>query len=151
MTATPDNPSVPVSAPGRTSDQSDRPLRIRVRLPEAGTALVEVSGTLALDHDADFAAVLANRLDGRAAFLVLDLTSVTFLDTAAAVTMLDAATRAQANGTRLQIVSNGTVDQMLALIGITERFNYTAAPVGEAAATGEIPHQDASLAAERHH
>lgn len=147
MTATPGNP--PATAPRPVTDRSDRPLRIRVRLPDASTVLVEVSGTLALDHDADFAAVLGNRLNGAAAILVLDLTAVTFLDTAAAVTMLDAATRARENGIDLHVISNGAVDRLLALIGMSERFTYTAAPTDEAAATGEIPQQAASPAGRR--
>lgn len=148
MTATPGNATLTTS-PEPVNNLPDRPLRIRVRQPDAHTVVVEASGTLALDHDGDVATVLANQLNSAPEFLVLDLTGGTFPDTATAMTMLEASTRARSNGTRLQVMSNSAVDRMLALIGMSEHVTDTAVADDQAAASGDGSPREALLPTQR--
>lgn len=100
-------------------------LRIRVHWPVRDVVVVQADGALDAAGEPRFAEPLRNRLVGGRNRVVLDLSGVTFLDTAAAVTMLEAATQARARGNDLRVVSSAPVDRLLRLIEIADRFTFT--------------------------
>lgn len=67
---------------------------------------------------------LRQRLTCTAGTVVLDLSAVTFLNSHAAVTLLDGVARAHSNGKRLRIISSPAADRLLRLIGVDDRFTY---------------------------
>ena len=109
-------------------------LRMRVHWPARDVVVVQASGALDAAGEPRFAEPLQNRLAGAQERVVLDLSRVTFMDTAPAVTMLEAAIQARARGKELRVVSSAPVDRLLRLIEISDRF--TLAPSVDRAVAG---------------
>ena len=118
---------VPVGGGARVGEfaLSEDMLRMRVHWPARDVVVVQASGALDAASEPRFAEPLRHRLAGaQEERVVLDLSGVTFLDTAVAVTMLDAATRARARGKHLRVVSSAPVDRLLRLIELADRFTF---------------------------
>lgn len=119
--------SVPESlAEHAPSAGPDQPLRVRVCRPGAQLVVLRVTGALDAAGEPRLAEPLRHRLNCVATTVVLDMSAVTFLDTAGAVTLLEAACRAEATGKELVVISSPAVDRLLGLLGLTERFTYAA-------------------------
>lgn len=100
-------------------------LRVLVHWPARDVVVVQADGALDAAGEPRFAEPLRNRLAGGRNRVVLDLSGVTFLDTAAAVTVLEAATRARLRGDDLRLVSSAPVDRLLRLIEVADRFTFS--------------------------
>ena len=107
-------------------------LRLRVRRPGSGVVVVQVSGALDAEGERFLAEPMRQRLAGTASKVVLDLSGVSFVDSAGVRVLLEAANRAECKGKEFVLVSCPPVDRLLWLLGLTERFAY--APTVEAAA-----------------
>ncbi len=118
----------PVPAPIRDATPAgttrEEPFRVGVRRPGNGVVVVHASGTLDTATEPRFAEPVRHRLSCTASRLVLDLSEVTFLDTAGAVCLLEAATRAAMREMTLVLVAGPPVHHVLELMGVTDRFCY---------------------------
>ncbi len=99
-------------------------LTLRMHRPRRDVVVIHARGVLDMASEPRFAELLRPRLACTVGTVVLDLSEVSFLDTAGAVTMLEAATRARLNGKHLRVVSSSAVDRLLALIEVSDRFTY---------------------------
>lgn len=101
-------------------------LRLWVHWPQCGVAVIQASGALDAGEEPRFAEVMRNRFNTVIGTVILDLSEVTFLDTTGAVTLLEAARRAQVRGVGLRLVSSPAVDRLLGLMDVVNRFRYAA-------------------------
>jgi anti-anti-sigma factor len=95
---------------------------------------VRVTGDLDLAHSADLAVALAAVDEGRPAALVVDLRDVVHIDSTGIRVILDASTRAEADGRRVVVVvePGGPVGKVLELTLVTDRIEV----VGDLSAQG---------------
>lgn len=112
---------------------SDRSFRVQVGTPEPGVILLRASGTLDLAAEPRFAEPVRQHLAAPADLFVLDVSGVEHLDTAAAVTMLEATHRARLAGAALRVVSSPAVDELLTRLDLAHSFSFTGS-LGEAIA-----------------
>lgn len=112
---------------------SDRSFRVQVGTPEPGVILLRASGTLDLAAEPRFAEPVRQHLAAPADLFVLDVSGVDHLDTAAAVTMLEATHRARLAGAALRVVSSPAVDELLTRLDLAHSFSFTGS-LGEAIA-----------------
>lgn len=117
------SPSVPPDSAER-GESSDSALSLRVRRPAPGVVVLEASGVLDDEHEARFAEVLRHRMNCTARTVLLDVSGLRFMDTAGAVTMLEAATVARFRDKRLRVISGPAADRLLASIEVADRFTY---------------------------
>ncbi len=120
----PAEPAVAITE--RPTRQSEQPLRLRVLRPTRGLVVLQAHGTLDASGEPRFAELLRQHVARTSATVVLDLSGVTFLDTAGAVAMLEAAARARMDDIRLRVISSPAVDRLLRLIEVPDRFTYVA-------------------------
>lgn len=90
---------------------------MRVQRPGNGVLVIRTSGTLDAAARPRFAELLHQRLCGTARTIVVDLSAITFADTAGLEPVLRAAQCAQA-GTTFALISNAIVDRLMQLMGI---------------------------------
>lgn len=132
----PTQPTRPAPAAARSTTGSDQPLRVRVSRPGSGVVVLHAGGSLDTAGERRFSEPLRQRMACTAPTVVLDLSAVTFLNTAGAEVMVDAAHRAEVTGKSLLLISSPAVDRLLGLLDLAERFTYassTAAVTGRSA------------------
>ncbi|GAA2354206.1 hypothetical protein GCM10009854_35360 [Saccharopolyspora halophila] len=93
--------------------------------------VVQATGALDADGERYLTEPMRQRLAGTARRVILDLSGVTFVNTAGVRVLLEAAYRAETKGKHLVLVSCPAVDRLLWLLGLAERFTY--APSAEEA------------------
>lgn len=115
-------------------------LVLRTERP-AGALVVEVRGALDMASTPRLRELLRTRLTSTARRVVLDLSCVSFLDTAGVVALTEAAHRARLAGMDLVLVTgNDVVDRVLGLLDLASWFRYAetvSAAVGEGTAPSE--------------
>ncbi|MFC7340564.1 STAS domain-containing protein [Saccharopolyspora griseoalba] len=109
-------------------------LRLRVRRPGGGVVVVQASGSLDAEGERFLTEPMRQRLAGTASKVVLDLSGVSFADSAGVRVLLEAANRAECKGKEFVLVSCPPVDRLLRLLGLTERFVRASSAEAAAAA-----------------
>lgn len=94
--------------------------------------VVQASGALDAEGERFLTEPMRQRLAGTACKVVLDLSGVSFVDSAGVRVLLDAAYRAERRGKEFVLISCPPVDKLLWLLGLTDRFAYASS--AEAAA-----------------
>lgn len=114
-------PGAPAAAPG---------FAVHEERPGRGAVVLRAVGELDAASADRLTDPVRRRLASTADTLVLDLSAVSFLDTAGAVALLEAAARAKTRDARLRVISSSAVDRVLQLIDVADEFTY-ADGVGE--------------------
>ena len=112
--------------PGSGALGGARTFRAELDRPEPDVAVLRAVGALSAAAEPDFSAPVREHLNAPLALFVLDLSEVDDLDTAAAVTMLEAVHRARSAGAVLRVVSSPAVDGLLARLDLADSFTYAA-------------------------
>lgn len=114
--------------------EPDPPIRLGCRQEGEGTLVLCADGALDGIGEADFAELMRERMHDATKLVVLDVSAVSFMTTAGAVALLEAACRAQMQDVSLVLVTGPAVDRLLGLIEVADRFSY--APTVAAALVG---------------
>lgn len=109
---------------------------MRVQRPGNGVLVIRTSGTLDAAARPRFAELLHQRLCGTARTMVVDLSAITFADTAGLEPVLRAAQRAQAERTTFALISNAIVDRLMQLMGIAGKLSCVSS-ISEVLSTSE--------------
>lgn len=132
-------PTRPAPAAARSTTGSDQPLRLRVARPGSGVVVLHAGGSLDTAGERRFSEPLRQRMACTAPTVVLDLSAVTFLNTAGAEAMVDAAHRAEVTGKSLLLISSPAVDRLLGLLGLAERFTYASSTTAVTGRSADEP------------
>lgn len=86
--------------------------------------VVQASGSLDGDGERFLTEPMRQRLAGTAGTVILDLSGVSFVNSAGVRVLLEAAYRAEIKGKHLVLISCPAVDRLLWLLGLAGRFTY---------------------------
>lgn len=98
------------------------PMGIRVARPGGRVVVLQVHGAVDAAGEPWLAEVLREWLDSVAARLVLDLSQVTFFDSEAVMTLLDAAHHARIHAKPFTVISSPAVDRITGLLAVDDRL-----------------------------
>lgn len=115
----------PEPATSRGEPPGEGPFHLQVHWPHREKAVITVVGPLDLGTTSRFTEILHARLRATTPTLVLDLSGVTFLSSAAIETLLNADRHARITGQHLTLITDThAVDRPLQALDLTGRFTY---------------------------
>lgn len=123
----------------RTARGIDQPLSMRVSRPGGRVVVLHVYGAVDAAGQPWLAEIVRERLDSFAARLVLDLSRVTFFDSEAALTLLDAAHHARVRAKPFTVLSSPAVDRIMGLLAMHDRICWTTTVAEAGFAGSESP------------